>query len=67
MEKEKKNKLALDVSELALSSIMSSKLLKYSKIIAVVTFGVLSIGYSAKIINYSISNLKVLAKTLKSN
>ena len=67
MKKEEKTNFTLDINDRIFESIRSSKVLNYSKIIVMITAGALAIGYGAKILNFSISNVKVLAKTIKSN
>ena len=67
MKKEEKTNFTLDINDRIFESIKSSKVLNYSKIIVMITAGALAIGYGAKILNFSISNVKVLAKTIKNN
>jgi hypothetical protein len=67
MKKVENTNFTLDITERIFESIKSSKVLNYSKIVVIITAGVLAIGYGAKILNFSISNVKVLAKTIKNN
>lgn len=60
-----KNNLAFDTHQMVIENIKSSKVFKYALIVSAVAIGTLALGYGAKILNFTVSNLKVLNNTIK--
>jgi hypothetical protein len=63
--KEKKINLAFDINKELQKQITSSKIVKYALYGLTVVGGILAIGFLSKVLNYSITNISELKKTLK--
>lgn len=64
-QKEKKINIALDINRELQKQISNSKLIKYSIYSLTIIGGILSIGFLAKVFNYTFKNISELNKTLK--
>ena len=64
-EEKKKIDFTFDVNQHLKDEIKNSKYLKYTATTLLVVGGILAVGFSAKVINYAIINLKVLGQTTK--
>ena len=65
-QQEKKINLAFDVNKELQKQISSSKMIKYSVYSFTVIGGILAVGFLARVLNYTISNISNLKKTIKS-
>lgn len=63
--KEKKINLAFDINNELQKQITSSKIVKYALYGLTFVGGILAIGFLSKVLNYSITNISELKKTLK--
>ncbi|WP_445717312.1 hypothetical protein [Flavobacterium sp.] len=64
-QQEKKINLAFDINKELQKQISGSKMIKYAMYSVSVIGGILAIGFLSKVLNYSITNISQLKKTLK--
>ena len=64
-EEKKKIDFTFDVNQHLKDEIKNSKYLKYASIALLVVGGILAVGFSSKVFNYTIVNIKNLKDTLK--
>jgi hypothetical protein len=62
---EKKINLAIDINKELQKQLSNSKLIKYSIYSLTIISGIISIGFLAKVFNYTLKNMSELNKTLK--
>lgn len=65
MKEERKIDFEFNLNKQLQEQIKNSKYLKFGASALIVVGGILAIGFSSKIINYAIINMKVLGQTLK--
>lgn len=65
MRKVKKTNIVDEINQKIEHKLSNTKLLKYASIVLYITTGLIAIGYSAKIINFTLINLKAVASTIK--
>ena len=65
MKEEKKIEFEFNLNKHLQEQIKNSKYLKYGTTVLIVVGGILAVGFSLKVINYAIINMKVLNQTLK--
>jgi hypothetical protein len=64
-QREKKINIALDINKELQKQLSNSKLIKYSIYSLTIIGGIISIGFLAKVFNYTLKNMSELNKTLK--
>lgn len=64
-EEKKKIDFTFDVNQQLKSEIKNSKYLKYGATTLLVVGGILVIGFTSKIFNYALLNIKELSQTIK--
>jgi hypothetical protein len=65
-QQEKKINLAFDINKELQRQISNSSMVKYAVYSFVAVGGILTIGFLAKILNYTITNITTLKNTIKS-
>ena len=65
MKEEKKIDFVFDINSHLQNKIQNSKYIKYLSVTATLVGGILVIGFVTKVINYAITNIKMLNQTLK--
>ena len=65
MKEEKKIDFEFNVNKQLQEEIKNSKYLKYGSTALLTVGGILALGFSLKVITYTIANIKTLSQTLK--
>ena len=65
MKEEKKIDFVFDLNNHLKDEIKNSKYIKYGATVLLIIGGILVVGFSLKVVSYTIGNIKVLKQTLK--
>ena len=65
MKEEKKIEFVFDISSHLQNQIKESKYIKYATVTATLVGLILAVGFTSKVISYTLANIKALSQTLK--